>query len=261
MLKLTLTRWMRQFASQFLLGNRYPAMVSRLKEAIDSYMQKVPEVREYCERCLQTKRWDSNVVLMIVDAAFTSIGLNYFKTVVPKVAKFEEWFVKTGKIESLDDLAAIDVNDRKLEKVWRNKRSWQVAKSIASYLAGLGKERHLTDRETLIYWAKQSEVEDWREDPIGEMTGVGINTLQYLRMMGGIDTVMPDKVVKKVIGEILSKAGIEMPPSDIDFVKSTEQIARESGYRAIELCWMTWLIQSEAGITRIEKYSRILQKI
>ena len=32
------------------------------------------------ERCLQTKRWFGSVVLVIVDAAFTSIGLNYIST-------------------------------------------------------------------------------------------------------------------------------------------------------------------------------------
>jgi len=92
----------------------------KLKEIVDSYMQKVPEVRDYCERCLQIKRWFGSVVLMIVDAAFTS---------------------------------------------------------------------------------------------------------------------------------------------DIDFVRLVEWVARETGYKAIELCWMTWLIQSEAGISRIEKYRETLPKI
>jgi hypothetical protein len=30
---------------------------------------------------------------------------------------------------------------------------------------------------------------------------------------------------------------------------------------AIELCWMTWLIQPERKIMRMEKYSRIFSKI
>jgi hypothetical protein len=233
----------------------------KLKEIVDSYMRKVPEVRDYCERCLQTKRWFGSVVLMVVDAGFTSIGLNYFKTVVPKVEKFKREFVNTGKIMTLEDLAAADANNEELERIWKNKRSWQVVKSIASYLAKLEREKKLSDREAFIQWAKHSELEKWEKDAMGKMNGVGINTFQYLRMMGGIDTVMPDKVVKKVIGEILSKARIEMPANDIDFVRLVEQVARETGYKAIELCWMTWLIQSEAGISRIEKYREILPKI
>jgi len=52
-----------------------------LKEVVASYMEKVPEVREYCDRCLRTERWDGSVVLMIVDASFTSLGLNYFQAI------------------------------------------------------------------------------------------------------------------------------------------------------------------------------------
>jgi hypothetical protein len=32
----------------------------------------------------------------------------------------------------------------------------------------------------------------WWEDPVGSIKGVGLVTFQYLRMMGGVDTVMPD---------------------------------------------------------------------
>jgi len=57
----------------------------KLKNVVNEYMQKAPNVNEYCQRCLKTERWYGNVVLMIVDAAFTSVGLNYFQTVVPNV--------------------------------------------------------------------------------------------------------------------------------------------------------------------------------
>jgi hypothetical protein len=233
--------------------------MSKLKEAVDSYMQQVPEVREYCQRCLKTERWHGNIVLMVVDAAFTSIGLNYFQSVVPKVDKFRQEFIEPGRIRTLEDLTA--ANDDELEKIWRNKRSWQMAKSVASYLAGVKKEKGLDDRQAFIYWAKHAQLDGWGKDPIGEIKGVGINSFQYLRMMGGIDTVMPDKIVKRVIAEVLAKANMEMPSTDIDFVRLMEHIAPEVGYRAIELCWMTWLIQSEAGMSRMEKYSSLLPKI
>jgi hypothetical protein len=54
---------------------------------------------------------------------------------------------------------------------------------------------------------------------------------------------------------------MQMPPTDIGFVRLVEQIAEDTGYRAIELCWMTWLIQSEAGMSRMEKYSTLLPRI
>jgi len=222
-------------------------------------MQKVPEVKDYCERCLKTERWDSNVVLMVVDAAFTSIGLNYFQAVVPKVEKFRKEFVVSGKIHTLEDLATADNNE--LESIWKNKRSWQMAKSVASYLAKIKREKALDDRQALIYWAKQARLQGWEQDPIGRIKGVGINSFQYLRMMGGIDTAMPDKIVKRVIAEILIKANMGMPSTDIEFVRLMECMAPEVDYKAIELCWMTWLIQSEAGMSRMEKYSALLPRI
>ena len=222
-------------------------------------MQQVPEVSDYIERCLRTERWDGNVVLMVVDAAFTSIGLNYFQSVVPRVEQFRQEFIEPGRIRTVEELVVADAAE--LEKVWRNKRSWQMAKSVASYLAGIKKEKGFDDRQALIYWARHASLDNWETDPIGRIKGVGINSFQYLRMMGGVDTVMPDKIVKRVIAEMLAKANVEMPSTDIEFVKFMERMAPEVGYKAIALCWMTWMIQSEAGMSRMEKYAALLPKI
>jgi hypothetical protein len=128
---------------------------------------------------------------MIVDAAFTSIGLNYFTAVIPKVEEFNKKFIENGKIKNLKDLSKANINE--LRNVWKNKRSWIIAKEIASYLSKLSNN----DKEALRAWAKNAKIENWKEDPIGRIKGVGLITFQYLRMMGGIDTIMPDKIVKK----------------------------------------------------------------
>jgi len=226
-----------------------------LREIVASYMEKVSGLREYCERCLRTERWSGSVVLMVVDAAFTSIGLNYFTAVVPKVEEFNERFVESGRIRNLKDLAKADVNELRI--VWKNMRSWTIAKEIASYLSTLSNN----DRVALRTWASNARLESWREDPIGRIKGVGLITFQYLRMMGGIDTVMPDKIVKRVINEILVKAGLEPVNDDIEFIRKAEEVALACGYRPIELCWMTWLIQPEGKMIRMDKYSNMLSKI
>jgi hypothetical protein len=136
-------------------------------------------------------------------------------------------------------------------------RSWLIAREIASHLSTISSD----DREALRTWAKNTKLENWREDPIGRIKGVGLVTFQYLRMMGGIDTIMPDKIVKRVINEILVKAGLEPINDDIEFIKKAEELALACGYRPIELCWMTWLIQPEGKMIRMEKYSSILPKI
>jgi len=225
-----------------------------LKEIVDRYMQKVAGIEEHCDRCLRTERWGGSVVLMVVDAAFTSIGLNYFTAVVPKVEEFNRRFVETGKIKNLRDLAEADLDE--LRTIWKNKRSWTIAKETAFYLSTLGE-----DKAALRTWAKNACLENWKEDSIGKIKGVGIVTFQYLRMMGGVDTVMPDKIVKKVVNEILEKAGLEPVNNDLEFVEKVKEIASACGYMPVELCWMTWLVQPEGKMVRMKKYSSVLPKI
>ena len=229
--------------------------MSSLKSVVDGYMQRVAGLKEHCERCLRTERWGGSVVLMVVDAAFTSIGLNYFTAVVPKVEEFNRRFVESGRIKNLRDLAGADVE--KLRVVWRNLRSWLAAKGVAAYLSTQSGD----DRAALRGWAQKAKVDEWRADPIGGVKGVGLVTFQYLRMMGGVDTVMPDKIVKRVINEILVKAGLQPVYDDLEFIKRAEEVALACGYRPIELCWMTWLIQPEGQRMRMEKYSHMLSKI
>lgn len=229
--------------------------MSLLKRIVDSYMQKVSGIEEHCDRCLKTERWSGSVVLMVVDAAFTSIGLNYFTAVVPKVEDFNKKFVENGMIKNLKELAKADLDG--LRKVWGNRRSWVVAKDVAAYLSTISNEDKLAFRT----WARDAKLESWREDPVGRISGVGLITFQYLRMMGGVDTVMPDKIVKRVINEILEKAGSKPVSNDMEFVKKAEEVALTCGYRPVELCWMTWLVQPEGKIMRMEKYSKILHQI
>ena len=227
----------------------------KLKDVVDSYMREVSGIERHCDRCLKTERWGGSVVLMVVDAAFTSIGLNYFTAVVPKVEEFNRRFVGSGRIKNLGDLAAADIDE--LKRIWRNERSWRVAKDISSYLSSVKDD----DKDALRVWAGNADLKNPDKDPIGEISGVGINTFQYLRMMGGVDTVMPDKIVKRVINEILRKAGFEEVSNDIEFVEKAEEIALECGYKPIELCWMTWMVQPEGRMMRMKKYSQLLSKI
>ena len=48
---------------------------------------------------------------------------------------------------------------------------------------------------------------------------------------------------------------------DMEFVKKVEERALVCGYRPIELCWMTWLVQPDGKKMRMEKYSNILSKM
>ncbi len=213
-----------------------------LHELINSKIKNFQGLKTLCDRCLNSQRWSGNVALMILDVAFTSVGVNYFQVVVPKVKTFESEFVKTGKVSTLSCLAHFEFKEA--FHIWKNLRSWNVAKEIAKYLSKLSPN----DRKSLRLWAETSSLDDWKKDPIGRIKGVGLITYQYLRMMAGIDTVMPDKIVKKVINEILIKAGDLPVYDDMEFIKKVEILAKHIGYRPIELCFMTWFIGNSERI-------------
>lgn len=233
-----------------------------LSGVVDRYMARAEGLEEHCERCLETERWGGDPVLMVVDAAFTSIGLNYFQSVVPQVMEFEEEMVEKGLVQSFDDLRAVSIDVDEVRSIWANKRSWSVASSVASYLTDFGRRNGLPDREAFRKWAEKSSLKNWEEDPVGEIWGVGINIYQYLRMMGGVDTAMPDKIVRRVVEEILEESGEDFPTEgDIELIRTIEEIASRTGYRPIEVCWMTWLVQSEGDKVRMEKYRDVLHRI
>ena len=62
---------------------------------------------------------------------------------------------------------------------------------------------------------------------------------------------MPDRIVKKIIGEIIREANIEIPSTDMEFIREVENIAVSTGHKAVDLCWMTWLIKDKKLIKGI----------
>lgn len=194
---------------------------------------------------------------MVVDAAFMSIGLNYFVSVVPAVAAYEARMQRGEVPQKLKDLSTISYD--LVAGIWKNRRSWDVARSVAGQLATASQE---DDRSALREWAAQAPVVGWQSEPLGKVSGVGITTYQYLRMMGGVDTSMPDKIVRRVIAELLRDAQVDLPVSgDLELIDTIDLIARNTGYRAIDLCWMTWMVQSEGKLVRMAKYRELLQRI
>ncbi|WP_290898640.1 hypothetical protein [Ferroglobus sp.] len=208
--------------------------MKKIRETLEKY----PEISEFSRKCLESKRYNSNVVLMVVDAALTSSGLNYFGVVVPKVLAFSERY----KVKKLDEFLKLKKND--LLNLWRNERCWNVAFGVAEKLLEFGR-----DVKALRKWAESTTLENWKS--YMPVKGVGINTYQYLRMMGGVDTVMPDRIVKREV-KIESK-------DDIDFIVKAEKLAKEEGMLAIELCFAAWIAQYDEE--KAEKYLKLLENI
>ncbi len=201
-------------------------------------MSRAPGTRAEADLCLSMKRWGGRPLLMVLDASFTSVGLGYFRSVVPAVQRFQS----SGLCCSLRDLEGMSMEVLRL--FWRNRRSWEVALGIASHLVHLQEERDLSERQALAWWARSCGPENWREDPISQIKGVGINTFQYLRMMGGVDTAMPDKIVRSVVEGILRDASWETNvEGDLALIETVNELGRLTGYRSADICWMCWLLQ------------------
>jgi len=228
----------------------------RLRASVDLRMASCDGLRSHCARCLNTGRWGGNVVLMVVDAAFMSIGLNYFTSVVPAVARYEAC-MREGRLPArLSELSQVAYDD--VASTWKNRRSWQLARGVAASLT----HADMNDAAALRSWAATSPLANWQNDSIGCVSGVGINTYQYLRMMGGVDTSMPDKIVRRVIAEIVAEAGVQLATAgDLELIETIDRIANITDHRPIELCWMTWMIQSEGKTMRMDKYRELLQRI
>jgi hypothetical protein len=188
----------------------------RLHRLLEIYMEKSPEARREAALCLR------------MEPAVLSIR-------------------SCGLCTTLRALREIEPED--LRPYWKNRRSWEVATGAASYLVWLQEENFLPgdlqgEREALAHWAHSARPEEWIKDPIGRLRGVGIATFQYLRMMGGVDTVMPDKIVRGGVKAILEEAHAEMDlEGDIALIEAVRIMAEIAGCRSADICWMCWCLQ------------------
>jgi len=205
------------------------------------YGEVLEAAREGEQRCFGCMRWGGYAVLVVVDAALDSIGLNYFKIVVPRVKLFYERHVKTGQISTLSDLSKLSRRDPRLRGIMDNERCWRVAIEISKELTRIKAENNLnSDFDALRFWAERADYTNWRNDPIGRIPGVGLITFQYLRLQAGVDTTMPDKIVKRAIERDFGLKAED----NIKFIKMMEELSMKIGYSQTLICWAIWLKKS-----------------
>lgn len=205
-------------------------------ELFDPQIRK--EANSFASLCFDRRRWYGSGLLIILDACFDSIGLNYFTVVVPKVNYFYENYFKAKGIDSAGKFLKAMEKDRSFLMILKNSRAWNAAKGIAEFVIS-NKNGDEKDIDTLYRWAKHADPFNIEKDPIGKIKGIGINTFQYLRMQVGIDTTMPDKVIRKWL---VSNGFIVK--DEFDTLKIMEKLSEELGVSQIELCWAIWIKES-----------------
>lgn len=196
-----------------------------------TFSGQIPEAKRYARMYLSDRRWEGNAAKIVADACMTSIGLNYFKIVVPRVEKFP--------ISSLSELARAKPNDKRLASLMNNKRCWTAAAKISKIL--IKSYPNKKDFAALKEWAAKADYRKWEKNVVGKIKGVGINTFQYLRMQAGIDTTMPDKVIKRCMGKYF---GVKAE-DELELISKCEQFAKRNRISQIELCYAIWLKESD----------------
>ncbi len=186
------------------------------------------KAREYADSCFSGKRWGGNPLLVVVDTALTSTGLKYFTVIVPRVEEFNKKF---GHL-SFTQFSKFSPEDPRLLEIFNNPRAWKVAVEICKLFK---------DFSSLKDWAVKADYNNFREDSIGKISGIGLNTFQYLRMQVGVDTAMPDRIIwKSIETRIGRKIG-----SMIELIDECEKLSRKIGISQVELCWRIWLKESD----------------
>lgn len=196
----------------------------------DKYVERARKFREF-------DRWTGdNPVLLVVDAAATVTGQNYFNQAKPQAEAFHDQYVKTGKITTLAELADAETS---LQEIFTNQRKTRVAREIAAHLTSLSAE---TDLKALQTWAENANSLNHQSDPIGSINGVGLRTFQYLRMLAGTDAIKPDIQVLKFVDalqESLPEAPLETS-TDTHTLTSCQWLAKNSSFELIELDQIAW---------------------
>ena len=150
-----------------------------------------------------------------------SQGLNYETTVSPKLVDFKKNRPDVKSVRQLADLMAsyttpLEFLKEEVDVGHRGKAG--AIDGLVKYFCGLIEASPTTpEEETLKQWAITAEPDDYKKLNI---KGVGIATLQWLRILFGADTSKPDVHVMNFINET-----IEQKLSKIDCILLIEGVA------------------------------------
>lgn len=211
--------------------------MSSVQEVLDRYADGT-QYEKTASTLLDGDRWSGNPVVLLADAAASSTGQDYFAGVRPTVERFRETFVDGGRVESFTDLAALSAEDEDLVDVFGAERKRRVLLDGARVFA----DRPESGLEAVEAWAAEAILYRYQTDPIGEISGVGPSTFQYLRQLAGVDVAKPDRELDELIETVASE--VDSPYLDasesLRAVASCEWMAIVSSYRAIEIDQIAW---------------------
>lgn len=209
-------------------------------EVIEDAIQEFIEDDRYRERAAMFRnfeRWTGDdPVLLVVDAAATSTGANYFDRAKPDAEAFRDRYVETGQVTKLSELADAETE---LRSIFTNQRKQTVAMELAAYFSSRPEP---SDLKAMQAWAKEAPLHPHTDDPVGRITGIGPATYLFLQMLAGADAIKPDTHVQKFVEslrESLPSAPLETT-DDEAVLESCVWLAERSPFDLLELDQIAW---------------------
>lgn len=239
--------------------------LEKLKKTTRIIGEKEYLIEEIAKLSLEgdNSKWNyDNAVLIILDAVLT-INRNYLIFVKPRVLRFRNEF---SNIKTLDQMIELidKIGDEKfgsdilrykdLERVHLLKT---VLNEFKQYLQEINSSNNLDgldsidNLEGLRIWAKSLNLQNLKKDRIFSIKGIGLSTIQYLRMLLGINTMMPDRHIESWIKEVLNLNKINVK----DYINLLEQASLQMNISCIKIAEYIWALKNPK-IPELEKPKR-----
>lgn len=190
----------------------------------------------------------TNITHICLDLVL-SINRNYYNFVVPRIKSFQNNF---SDIDTLSKLAQMidSLGEQNFCEVW-NYAHLERVRILHQVCTSLGKicsemsEYTLNSSEILLLrkWATDL---DLKNNDLIKIKGIGIASVQYLRILLGIDTVKPDIHIKKSIKNIYDKN-----LSDTATIKFIEKVSMEMGLNTRMIDAFVWNLFSSRSKNEI----------
>ncbi|MBD3226920.1 MAG: hypothetical protein GF329_01930 [Candidatus Lokiarchaeota archaeon] len=186
-------------------------------------------------------KWNyRNSVLIILDAVL-AINRNYLTFVKPRILRFKKNFGEIDTINKMIDLIKSKGINKFSEIIQYNdptriKLLLTVYKQFKSYMEKKGFD---DDLEAMKNWAENFKLNRAKDDIILSIKGIGLSTVQYLRMLLGVDTMMPDRHIKAWIKESLKIDRI----GKMTYIPLLEEVSKQSNVSCKMICELIWALK------------------
>ncbi|MFC7215029.1 hypothetical protein ACFQO4_13200 [Saliphagus sp. GCM10025334] len=155
----------------------------------------------------------------------------------------EKRLLERGEVTSFLDVADLEPDDERLQEVFHADRKCRVFCEVARVLANRPEP---SDTDALCSWAAEADVYRYDRDPIGDVSGVGPTSFQYLRQLAGIDTARPNAALESLLESVEddSRTDVIETSEPLRTLASCEWLSLTTTYRPLEIDRLAWWLEA-----------------